>query len=72
MNPIIDAIFVSDVYTLPDGVKVAEIPGTHAEFMNAPVAIEGNGVAYGKASHNSDTFKIIYRSDRVFMKVRTA
>ena len=40
--------------------------GTHAGYMAAPVAIRFRGSEYGKASHNSDTHRICYRTDKPF------
>lgn len=53
---------------LPNGVGYIEIDydGTYEAFKNAPNALSLNNRAYGKASHNSDTFKIVYRSDKTF------
>ena len=55
-------------YNLPDGVGVAELSydGTSRDFLASPVAIKVGDRAYGRASHNSDSFKITYRTDKIF------
>jgi hypothetical protein len=63
-----NSLSIADAGTLPNGVKVIEIDynGTYQQFHDAPAAIKCNGVIYGKSSHNSDTNRIVYRSDKVF------
>lgn len=58
-------------YTLPNGVGVLEMPydGDSKTFINAPMAYRIEGVVYGKSSHNSDTFKIVYRTDQVLAEI---
>ena len=55
-------------YNLPDGVGVAELSydGTNEQFLASPAAIRVGDRAYGRASHNSDSFKITYRTDKIF------
>jgi len=63
-----NSVSIANNYTMPNDVKVLEVDydGTHNDYMNAPVGLEFNGVKYGKSSHNSDTMRIIYRSDKAF------
>lgn len=53
-------------YELPNGVGVIEIPydGTEVGFWQAPGGLRYNGRVYGRSSHNSDTFRITYRTDK--------
>ncbi len=43
-----------------------EVPydGTHEAYRDAPHAILFRGSYYGKSSHNSDTGRICYRTDK--------
>jgi hypothetical protein len=65
-----DAVLMKSYGELPNGVRYIEIEydGTHEAFKNAPNALSLNNLPYGKASHNSDTFKIVYRTDVVVAK----
>lgn len=62
-----DAVLMKAYGELPNGVRYIEIEydGTHEAFKNAPKALSLNHLPYGKASHNSDLFKIVYRTDVV-------
>lgn len=57
-------------YDLPNGVGVIAIyyDGSCQEFKEAPNALEMAGRLYGKSSHNSDTFEIVYRTDCKLVK----
>jgi len=52
--------------TTPDGVKWLEFvaePGKfiYDQYKSMPNALKSDGVLYMKVSHNSDSFKIVYR-----------
>lgn len=61
-----NTITIAEASVLPNGVKIVEIfyDGTYMEFANAPSCIKFNDVLYGKSAHNSDTRRIVYRSDK--------
>ena len=61
----VDGAIVVRPYALPDGVRVLESPynGTVDGFRSLPESLQYGGLRYGKASHNSDTFLAVYRSD---------
>jgi len=63
-----NAVSIISAGILPNGVKVLEIgyDGTHDGYINAPVALNFDGVQYGRSSHNSDSMRITYRSDKKF------
>lgn len=50
-----------DVYTL----QVA-YDGTFAGYMALPVALVFEGDTYGRSSHNSDTMRVTYRTDKPY------
>lgn len=70
-QPIPNSISIASAYALPDGVRVLEIEydGTHSSFKKCPAAIRFNGLTYGRASHNSDAFRVVYRNDVSFASV---
>ncbi len=63
-----EALLIADHGTLPNGIDWLTIgyDGSTAEYRKAPAAISFQGFEYGKASHNSDTFRITYRTDARF------
>lgn len=63
---ILENVVPCDPYELPNGVGVIELPydGTVLAFHKAPGGLMHNNRVYGKSSHNSDTFKIVYRTDQ--------
>jgi hypothetical protein len=67
-TPIPNSITLAEEQTLPNGVRVAQLSydGTTQQFLDAPAAIKIGEVAYGKSSHNSDTYRITYRTDKIY------
>jgi hypothetical protein len=65
---IIDSVTISNHGTLPNGVGFIELSydGSYEQFKAAASALSFENRAYGKASHNSDTMKIVYRTDAKF------
>lgn len=59
------AVSVSEHGTLPNGVGFLYLPydGTFDGFKDCPVALSFMGKSYVRCSHNSDTFKVCYRTD---------
>jgi len=57
-------------YDLPNGVGVIALyyDGSVKEFKEAPNVLEMDGRIYGKSSHNSDTYEIVYRTDCKLVK----
>lgn len=68
-TPLPRALQISACGSFPSGgVDWLEVPydGTSLDYRHAPHAVSFNGIVYGKASHNSDTFRITYRTDALF------
>ena len=65
-------IILMEAYELPDGVGVVEVPydGTWEDFKNSPKKLCYMDRDYYRASHNSDTFRITYRTDAAVMFAR--
>ncbi len=63
-----NAVYINAHGTLPNGVGYIELAydGTYDAFKQAPAGLKMNGRLYGKSSHNSDTYKIVYRTDHQF------
>jgi hypothetical protein len=66
-TPIANAIQVRYKYLL-ENVWIIEVAydGSTLAYFDAPNAITCEGVTCAKSSHNSDTFTIVYRSDKKF------
>jgi len=64
-TPVANQIKINIGYTMPNGIHVLEIRYDPAaqSYQSFPDALQYAGVQYGKASFNSDSNTIVYRSD---------
>lgn len=62
------AVSVVTSCTLPNGVHVIELDydGTFDDVRSKPTALLFEGRTYGRSGHNSDTFRVYYRTDVQF------
>ncbi len=67
VKAITDALSITGHNRLP-GTNVwtldVDYDGTYEAYKALPIALEFDGVLYGKSSHNSDTMRVCYRTDK--------
>jgi hypothetical protein len=59
--------------TLPNGVGfiVVMYDGTYEGFKKMPNGLKMDDKIYGKSCHNSDTFEVVYRTDKKVAEIIT-
>lgn len=64
-------VSVASAERLPNGVYVLELDydGTFDDYKAKPTALLYEGRTYGRSAHNSDTFRVYYRTDKHFATV---
>lgn len=71
--PLFGGVKIAVAEMLPNGVHVLAVDydGTYDDFKAKPTRLYYQGRVYGKASHDSDSFKVCYRTDATLYATTT-
>jgi len=62
-TPVQNQVSVKEVGVLPDGVKFLTI-GLYDDYIKMPIALEYEGVQYGRTGWNSDKYEVYYKDSK--------